>query len=169
MLHTNLTFICRIFCNTALIMLVVCCSLGTAALEELCLALHCCTCMQWIPFDRAVSLSDRSGICRRTLEAWSGLSGQVAWCTEGSCAVITDRLAQSRPRPTAIAHEQKDDFLFTSWPVILSVFVSFVVVREVRQQHIHTHTSKNANLLTLCCFIFPCIRVLLLTMWTFLL
>lgn len=99
-----------------------------------------------------MSLSDRSGICRKTVGAWSGLSGQDTRCTEGSCAVIMDRLAQSRLRPSATAYEQKDNFLVTSWPVILSVFVSLVFVREVHKQHIHTHTKIQTH--TQCYFAF---------------
>lgn len=126
--------------------------------------------MQWI----VVSLSDRSGICRQIVEAWLGLSGQVARCTEGSCAVITDRLAQRRLRPTATAHEQKDDFLFTSWPVILSVFVSLMVGTSVQATHSckHIHITHNQCYspaivvlsfpVNIFCFCFLCLHLFLL-------
>lgn len=52
------------------------------------------SCVQWIPSDRAVSLSDSSGICRETVGARSGLSGQVAQHTERSCTITIDRLAR---------------------------------------------------------------------------
>lgn len=103
-----------------------------------------CSCMSWIVFDRAASLSDRSDICMKTVGAWSWLSGQVVQHTEGSCAEIMDRLAQNCLRLTATA-QQKYDFLFTSWLVILSVLVSLAVVREVRKQHIHTHTNTDTS------------------------
>ena len=67
--------------------------------------------MQRILSDRAVSLSDSLGICRETMGARSGLSGQVARHTERSCAITMDRLARGCLEPTVIAHEQKDNFV----------------------------------------------------------
>lgn len=75
------------------------------------MCLGCFSCVQWIPSDRAVSLSDSSGICRETVGARSGLSGQVVQHTEGSCAIIVGRLARGCLQLTVMAHEKEDNFV----------------------------------------------------------
>lgn len=85
--------------------------------------LGCFSCVQWIPSDRAVSLSDSSRICRETVGARSGLSGQVAQHTERSCAITMDRLACGCLQLT-VTYEQKDNFL----PFSLSLYIDSSLV-----------------------------------------
>lgn len=102
-------------------------------------------------FDRAVSLSGTSAICRNTVGAWSGLTGQVAWGTEGSCSVIGDRWAQRCPRLSATTHDAERWLVFHIL-TCQSVCFSWVCQRSAQPT---LHRDTNTRVLVIAVLYFP--------------